>query len=168
MTREEVRAKLNTFLNARYGKQIADLNKNVYKAPLQDDGSYEAPTVRISASGGTQLDMTNKEANKLNPPAEVRIELKRLKGIKAVYRLAIPYCELEIAAKNESYFNYLMDNVMSKAVSNYISTWGTADKVRFGSEFISLGEGLFDNKENDDFLELRITGSWASDEVMGG
>lgn len=168
MTREEVKAKVNALLNARYGKQIADLNKNVYKAALNDDGSYEAPTVRIGASGGTQLDMTNLETTKLNPPAEVRIELKRLKGIKAVYRLAIPYSELEIAATNESYFNYLMDSVMSKAVSNYLSTWGTADKVRFGSEFISLGDGMFDSKENDDFLELRISGSWATDEVMGG
>ena len=152
-------------LTKRYTKQFDELNKNVYLSAVDDNGYFEAPVVSIAPGGASQF-VTGEprldEFNKRAKPAKVEVELKKLKSVKTYYGLKIPYQELEIAAQNEAYFNYLMDSVLSKAVSNYVATWGSTDVVRFGSKYISFGRGFYDG---DDFaLTLELEGHFATQE----
>lgn len=160
MQKTEILTKLNQLLEARYAKQFVDLNKNVYLSAKTDNGSFEAPMVVLGSGGGIQTDL-NDTAPVKGTIAPVSVEMKLLKGIKTQYRIALPYGEMEIASRNEAYFNFLMDEVMSKALGNYVATWGPPAKVRFGTAFVSYGAGFLDF--NDDF-ELKLEGSWAINE----
>ena len=161
MDRNEVTEKINKLFNTRYSKQLVELNKNVYPCAITDAGSYEAPMIAVGPNGAIQLDLTKKDVVELPTPALVKVELTLLKGIKTVYRVVLPYNEMEIAARNESYFNYLMDAVLSKALGNYAATWGGPDVVRFGQAYVEIPDGFKDY--GDDYL-MTLQGSWATNE----
>lgn len=159
--------KLDVLFNARYAKQLAELNKNVYISAKNSNGGFDVPVVVVGEGGGTVIAGPTKQdlSQKLNPPAEVKLEQKDMLPYVAVYRIAIPLDECEIAAKNPAYFNYLFDKVMVKAIGNYRATFGNENVVRFGSMFITAarpGGGVFVNLA-DTHMELRLRGEWASD-----
>lgn len=159
---------LNKKLTENYAKLIADLNKNVYKAAKLDDGNYEAPNVSISDGGGAVLEKDAKQPD----PAAVKVALTKTAPIDVVYRLAIPVSECEIADKNPAYFIYLFNNILNKAIANYVATFGKVEALRFGSHFIDVSineltsENTSGNIDISGNLELRLTGSWASDKKV--
>ena len=148
---------------ARYSKQFAELNQNIYIAPKTDNAS-EAPVPKLGSGGGTVMSL-GAEAFPLNPPAMVTIEHKKLKPFLIVYRVGFPLSEMEIAAKKPEYFNYLVDAILQKALGNYKVTVGDEKKVRFGEYYCSYERPDKPNEPlrmlNDDVIELRLTGSWA-------
>lgn len=169
MTLPEVLEKLDKMFITRYGKMIADLNKNVYPTAKNDKGNYEVPVVIVGKGGGTlSVIAGEEEAIKLNPPAVVTLEHRNMKPQMLNYRLAIPYSEGEIAARTPEYFNYLFDEIVQKALANYKVTVGDENKVRFGEVFISAERKGSDRKIfrqlEDTSLELRFYGNWASGE----
>jgi len=167
MTLPEVLEKLDKMFISRYGKQFAELNKNVYPTAKNDKGNYEVPVVVVGKGGGTLI-VENAEAFSLNPPAVVTLEHRNMKPQQIVYRLSIPYSECEIAARTTEYFNYLFDEIVQKALANYKVTVGDENKVRFGQMYITAerpgtGKCIFRQIE-DTSLELRLYGNWASNQ----
>lgn len=168
MTLNEVLEKLDKMFISRYGKKIADLNKNVYPTPKNDKGNYEVPVVLVGKGGGTICVISNNDTIKLNPPAVVSLEHRNMKPQMIIYRLSIPYSECEIAARTEEYFNYLFDEIVQKAIANYKVTVGDENKVRFGEIYITAERQgkerkIFQQLE-DTSLELKFYGNWASSE----
>lgn len=160
---------LNKKIVETYAKEFAELNKNVYKAAKLDDGNYEAPTVSIGNGGGAVLATAT---DKLPDPAPVAVAVTPVAPVDVVYRLAIPRSEAEIAEKNPAYFNHLFDKVLRQVILNYAATFGGSDKLRFGSHYF---EAAVKEMTADDTaptidisgnIELRITGSWASDKKV--
>ena len=151
--------KLKSQFNARYGQRLADLNKNVYIASKNDNGSFEMPVIVVGQNGGTAF-IGKKEATTLNPPAMVNLSLKNMKPYNIIYRLALDLNECEIASNKPEYFNYYFDAIVDKALANYRVTVGDENKVRFGSKYISAE--LLDLEGS--YIELRFTGEWASNE----
>jgi len=150
-----------------YSKLIADMNVNIYLSPKNDAGNYESPTVAITAGGGARM----KKDTELPTPAQVLVEVKELEAFEIVYRLVLPRPELEIADKNPAYFKYFFNKVMEKALSNYATTVGGADQLRFGSHYVKVellnfvrpGTMIVDDS---DYFELRFSGSWSSDQEI--
>jgi hypothetical protein len=154
---------------ARYAKQFIDLNKNVYIAPKNDKGNYEAPVPVLGTGGGTIIP-PDTDAVSLNPPARVSISNKELKPFSIIYRVVFPLSEMEIASNKPEYFNYMMDRIILKAINNYRATVGDENKVRFGTTYCDYArpgnpDEIF-RQMDDDFLELRFFGSWASEEEV--
>jgi len=162
MMLNEVLPKLDRMFKSRYGKQFADLNKNVYPTAKNDKGNYEVPVVIVGSNGGTLIKGTP-DATQLNPPAQVSLQFRNMKPQTLIYRLSIPYSECEIAANKPEYFNYLFDEIVSKALNNYKVTVGDENKARFGESYCTYDSpsGIFRQLE-DTSLELRLMGSWAS------
>jgi len=164
---EELIKKLDSMFIARYGKRFADLNKNVYIAEALETGGFDVPVPSLSGGGGT-LVTGEPTVFTLNSPAVATVVNKKMKAKSIVYRIAFSYNELEIGTRNPAYFNYFMDSIIDKALNNYAATIGGPDIVRFGTVYCTYerpGESrsVFRDLE-DDKLELRLYGSWASDE----
>lgn len=161
----EVVAKLDKMFISRYGKQFADLNKNVYPTAKNDKGNYEVPVVIVGSNGGTLIKGNSEGAVQLNPPAQVSLQFRNMKPQTLIYRLSIPYSECEIAVNKPEYFAYLFDEIVLKALNNYKVTVGDENKARFGEVYCSYERpdksGVFRQLE-DTSLELRLYGSWAS------
>lgn len=155
---------LNHKFQLQYGKHIAELNKNIYISPKNNDGNYEAPVIKVGSGGGAIM----KKDSPLPQPAVVSVETKKLEPAEVTYRIALPRAELEIADKSKAYFTYFFDRVLQQALNNYAVSMGKPEALRFGSyyiqaeltDFLSPQSNVIDNS---DFLELRLTGSWASD-----
>jgi hypothetical protein len=165
MTNQEIQTKLNELFNARYSKDLAELNKNVYISAKNSKGSFEVPVPILGKGGGTVL---SDDVTKLNPPACVNVKLKTMLSQKVVYRIFIPFDECKIAAEKTEYFNYLFDAVVSKAIGNYKVTFGDENKVRFGTKYITANlpdsSDIFMEASVGDEIgfEFRFTGEWAS------
>ncbi len=142
-----------------YSKGLSELNKNVYSAAKLDNGKYEAPVITVSAGGGTVL--SGLDAINLASPAEVKVELLEVDPLEIIYRLGIPRSELEIADKNPAYFKYLFDKILEKGLANYRATVGGPEKLRFGSHYVKAS--LLNYNDGADFIELRLSGSWAKE-----
>jgi hypothetical protein len=167
MTLQEVKIKLDSLFIARYSKKEAQLNRNVYPSAINDNGSYEVPSVVMSNGGGTILKGNN--AGDLNPPAVVQLVQKNMKAEKLVYRIAIPFHECEIAARTPEYFNYLFDDIFEKALTRYRMTIGDENKIRFGSHYLKFTSptdpsSVFLVTTTEDMFELRFHSSYASSE----
>lgn len=154
---------LNKKFTESYSKSLAELNKNIYPAAKLDSGNYEAPILIVGPGGGT---ITSNNPEKLADPASVSVEMKEVKPFEIVYRLAIPRSEAEIADKNPAYFKYLFDKVLEKAINNYKITVGNPDTLRFGNHYMNAE--LLNINDGAEALELRITGSWASETAVNG
>lgn len=167
MTLDQVTESLTKQFNARFAKKFAELNKNVYPTAKNDKGAYEVP-VPVLGSGGGTLITGNNDAVSLQPPAQVTVQFKNMKPQQLIYRISIPYSECEIAANKTEYFNYLFDAILIKALGNYEKTVGEPGKVRFGEcyciyERPGTAKEIFSQLE-DSNIELRLYGSWASNE----
>lgn len=153
--------KLTQRFKERYSKQFTDLNKAVVPAALVDD-AYIVPGPVLGKLGGTVFaGLTRPE---LNPPASVATAEKRTPVYNIIYRIAIPYEDCETMANNDSYFNSYFDDLLKQALSNYAATVGGADKVRFGSHYISFeqpnGAVL---KEEGEVVILELNGRWGQE-----
>lgn len=166
---EEMIKKLDTMFITRYSKRFADLNKNVYIAEVLDTGGFDVPIPSLGPGGGT-LVTGNNGIISLNPPAIATAVNKKVKATTIVYRIALSYNELEISARNPAYFNYFMDSIVEKALGNYAATVGGPDVVRFGKVYCTYNLENNDKRVfrylDDDKLELRLFGTWASDEEI--
>lgn len=157
---------LNKKFTEKYAKTIAELNKGVYLAALQDDGTYEAPSIKVGPLGGT----VNPEKDdigmlKLNPPAPVSVVMAKKKPIDVIYRLGLPLSELEIADKNDAYFDYFFNTLLKTVLSNYAATVGSPEDVRFGSHYIKVRFREYPDAPSD-VVEMILDGSWASEEQV--
>jgi len=154
---------LDKMFIARFAKIEAELNKNVYLAPITDNDTFEVPVVTLGKGGGTFL---NKETESLNAPAVVSLIHQEVEAFRIVYRIAVPRAELEIAFNKPEYFNYLLDSIINKAINNYRVTVGDEHKVRFGSYYLSFKQkdGTVFNELNDDLVEFQMQGLWAKEE----
>lgn len=166
MTLEEMLASLDKQFIARYGQKINDLNRNLYVVP-ETEGTFDVPVPTLGGGGGT-VTTGKPEAFKLERPAVVKVEHKRMEALTSVYRIAVPRYECEIAAEKPEYFNYLFDIVVNKAINNYNHTFGGDNKVRFGQVYCSYerpgnSKSIFYDLDGGDFLEFRFFGYWASD-----
>ena len=165
MEMNEVVTKLNVLFDRHYSKLIADMNSNCFSATVGDKGIMEAPVIKLSSGGGTQLlSKTTENGGQLNPAAVVSVEMGRTHSVLAIYRVKFPYLEMVIAANNEAYFKQLMGIIMPKVVANYELTWGSRELSRFGTFFTTKG---FKEDAGDSFyLELRFTGQWSTGEEV--
>lgn len=168
MTQEKI-DKLTSMFKARYSKLFMDLNKNVYLAALTENGTYEAPSINLGVGGFTNV-QASPDPVELAVPAVVDISTVAHKSTLSVYRVAIPAAELSIAHEKPEYFNYLMDRVLGEAIVRYREMSKTNENVlRFGTCFCSpiLPSGGVFRLLNDDYLELRLYGQWATNEIAG-
>lgn len=157
---------LNQLFRKNFSKMLSDLNAAIYIAAKGDDGLYEVPTPTIIGRGGTAWTGSPDLTIQLNPAAKVKMEFKKFKPFKIVYRIHIPTSELEVGINNEQYFVYLMSKILKIALSNYKATVGSPDDVRFGDFYCRVeGEdgGIFRDIDGDS-MEIRLRGEWASDE----
>lgn len=161
MNKQEMVDKVNQFIKASYSKLITDLNKNVIINPKEADGSTMAPTFKIGPGGGTLVKSTDKEAQ-LNPPAELKVELAKLDTIQPVYRIVLPFDEVNYTCINEGYMKTLFDFVMSQAIANYNLTFGGPDVTRFGEAYLYLPQV---EDYRDDFL-ITFKGSYAANSAV--
>lgn len=166
---EELIKKLDTMFIARYSKRFADLNKNVYIAEALETGGFDVPVPSLSGGGGTLI-IGSQDVFQLNVPAKATVINKKMKAKTIAYRIAFSYNELEIGTRNPAYFNYFMDNIIEKALGNYAATVGGPDIVRFGTVYCTYErpgkiKEVFRSLEDDNF-ELRLFGTWASDEEI--
>lgn len=158
---------LNKKLTEKFSKSIADFNKNVYVSARLDNGNYECPVVGIT-TGGTALEA---KLEKLPAPAVVSVVQKQTTPVNAVYRLAIPVSEAEIADTNPKYFDYFFTKVLRQALANYAGTTGGPEELRFGSEYVKVemkefgapDAGVVDISGN---VCLELSGSWSSGEEV--
>src|SRR5690606_16342952 len=132
---------------------------------------YDVPTPTLGNGGGTIRLSSEDTTKKFEPPAIVKVEHKKVYAAMAVYRIAVPRYECEVAANKPEYFNYLFDKIVFKAIANYNATFGGSDKIRFGSHYCSCynGEGpdgIFLDLDGGDLLEFRLHGKWASDKEV--
>lgn len=171
MTQQELLANLNKYFIKRYSEKFNELNKNLYITPVVED-TFEVPVPVLGPGGGTMV-IGRKGAFKLEKPAIVKVEHKRMEAAAAIYRIAIPRYEAEIAAGKPEYFNYLFDNIIHKAIANYNVTFGGPDKIRFGTSYCTYERPgsndenkIFADLDGGDFLELRLYGCWASDKEV--
>ena len=158
---------LNKKLTEKYSGVFAELNRGVYIAAKLDNGNFEAPTISLSGGGATVLITKDQELNKA---AEVSVSMTELLPIDVIYRILLPLNEVEIADKNPAYFDYFFGKVLQKALTNYKAAFGNPSDVRFGQSFVNVSVIEFkasktDNKDSSGFIELRLTGSWASDKA---
>ncbi len=161
--------KLTSMFKGRYSKLFLELNKNVYPAALTQAGTYEAPAINLG-SGGFVVVPEKADAFQLPPPAVVDISTLAHKATLSVYRVAIPTAELNIALEKPEYFNYLMDRVLGESIARFREMSKTNENVlRFGTCFCSadLPNGGVFRVLNDDYLELRLFGQWATNEIAG-
>lgn len=169
MLTNDFQPKLNELFKKRFTKMFAAINSSIYPAEKTQDGNFNVPAITILGRGGTAWTGNSNAVLKLNPPARVNLEYKKFKPFSLVYRIAIPISELEIAVKNEQYFNYLMDRVVKAGLSNYRATVGDENQVRFGSFYCTFepptGEVFMDSGDGE-HLELRLRGEWASEEEV--
>lgn len=160
---------LDKMFIARYSKRFAELNTNVYISAKDDVGNFEVPVPTLGTGGGTAITGTP-DAFNLNPPAVVKVEIKKMKGFKIIYRVAFPYSEMEIAANKPEYFNFLVDKILDKAIANYAATVGGPDKVRFGTTYCTYEvpgqEGTVFRELAGEYFELRLYGEWSSEEEV--
>lgn len=162
--------KLNKLFIARYGKRFAELNSNIYIAAKNDKGNYEVPVPSLGGGGGTIVVGRSDGAFKLQDPAIVKVENKEMKEQIVLYRIAFPFSEMQIAANKPEYFNYLVDGILIQGLKNYAATFGDDKQVRFGTTYCTYlrpgesGDSVF-KSINDEYVELRLYGSWASNEV---
>lgn len=161
--REENLQSLNTQFNVRYKDLFLELNKFVHLTEQIESLFFKVPSISLGTGGGTLA--FSKDAFQLNPPAKVTVNSKTKECAQAVYRIQIPYNECSIAADNSAYFNYLFDSIMNQAVANYNKTFGGSDKLRWGKHYcVASTEGkppFYDF--DDEYLEIRLYGLWASD-----
>lgn len=169
MTQQELLSTLDRLFIERYSKQFAELNKNIYTTVLEE-GTFEVPVPTLGPGGGTLI--TGAEgAHKLEPPAVVRVQHKRMEAANAIYRIAVPRYECEVAAVKPEYFNYLFDSIVNRAIANYNATFGGIDKIRFGKTYCTYlrpgnSETIFADLDGGDYLEFRLFGQWASDKEV--
>lgn len=160
---EQLIEKLTKMFEERYAKQFAELNKNLVEVPRDEKGRFKAPVIKLGSGGGTLLS-DNSDGAKLNAPAVVEVSNKPTKPFSMVYRIAVPLYELEIAADKPSYFNHLMDTVLTQAVANFKHTVGGDENImRFGEVYCTYkqpGNKVFEVL--GEHLEVRLYGSWSS------
>jgi len=166
MTQQELLKTLDKLFIERYSEKFVELNKNVYTV-INEEGTYEVPVPTLGPGGGT-LANGSPTAVKLEPPAVVKVQHKRMEAANAIYRIAVPRYECEVAAKKPEYFNYLFDSIVNKAIDNYNATFGGSNKVRFGTNYCTYERPgkpttIFVDLDGGDYLEFRLYGSWASD-----
>jgi hypothetical protein len=139
--------KINKLLTYRYSKKLAEINKSVYSATSNEDGTLNVPTIEVGPGGGTII--TKELGSELAPPAKVAVKVRPCEPVIALYRLVLPQGEVEIAASNENYFNHLFDRVIAVALERYTSTFGPVNKIRFGECFLSFGDGVKEHYDVD-------------------
>lgn len=163
MTQEQI-SKLDALFNKYYGRKLAELNSAVIPAAQLDNGNYERPMARLR-DGAVQLIPTDSAAFALTAPAVVEVAMREVRPVQALFRVAIPARELEVALNNEGYFPSLMDPVMKEAIARWEEALGPAGNTRYGRFFITTQRpdneiGIF-RSVNDDYLEIRFYGNFA-------
>lgn len=169
MTQQELLSNLDRLFIERYSKSFAELNKNIY-ITLLEEGTFEVPVPTLGPGGGTLVTGAGDGGvYKLESPAVVKVQHKRMEAANAIYRIVVPRYECEVAANKPEYFNYLFDSVIYKAIINYNSTFGGDNKIRFGTSYCTYERptgGIFYDLDGGDYLEFRLFGQWASDKEV--
>jgi hypothetical protein len=151
-----------------YKATFDHLNRNVFEVPYEN-GSFEAPTVQKFGSGVTKVSNATVDPVPLHPPMRVAVVRRPVKAVVAVQRVAVPIDELEIALKNEAYFIYLMNSVITQAVSEYKAAFGSDAQARFGNMFCSPFHpdsdtaNIFRESTLDGHYEFKLYGRWAEE-----
>jgi hypothetical protein len=144
--------KINKFIKDRYSKQINEMNKSVVLTEVVDN-KILAPGFKITSGGGAKIVGGKGE---LTPPAKLEVGMEYRDAIKPVYRIILPFEEMEVACRNESYLVQLIDFTLSQAITNYVYTFGPTDKIRYGQAYLKLP--IVEDYQ-DDFL-LTLTGEY--------
>jgi hypothetical protein len=152
MTKQEMLDKINKFISDKYSKQISELNKSVVITEVVDN-KILAPGFKITSGGGAKIVGGKGE---LSPPAKLEVGMEYRDAIKPVYRIILPFEEMEVACRNENYLTQLMNFTLAQAISNYVYTFGPTDKIRYGGAYLKLP---FVEDYQDDFL-LTLTGEY--------
>ena len=161
---------LNEKFNKRYTNLVNKINSFVNETALIELGDgkigFNVPTVSVS-DGGSYLVDNSKENHKLPPPAKSTVSIQKVDAIVPVYRVLIPYAEVEIAMRTDSYFNYLFDAVVDKALAQYAKSFGAYDELRFGeyyAKFMPLDMYVPETlgSSEPDSIVLRIEGKYAA------
>lgn len=159
--------KLNEFFEARYARELDSLNAKINKAEKDAAGNYRVPTFRLSDEGFTQV-VGPPSAFQLNVPAVLRTEDVWMKPIQTIYRILIPYSELEIGLERDpAYLVHLMDTTVGQAVDRYRTALGDENVTRFGETYLEWRRPgqEFAFVDCPDGFEFRFYGLWASNEV---
>jgi len=152
MTKQEMVEKINKFIKDRYSKQINEINKSVVHTEVVDN-KILAPGFKITSGGGAKLIGGKGD---LPEPAKLEVGMEYRDSIKPVYRIILPFEEMEVACRNESYLVQIMDFTLSQAITNYVYTFGSTDKIRYGQAYLNLP--IVEDYQ-DDFL-LTLTGEY--------
>ncbi len=160
--------KLNEFFERRYGKELDSLNGKINKAETDDNGNFRVPTFIVSDAGFTQI-VGKPSAFKLNAPAVVRTDDAWVEPLMTVYRLVLPYSELEIGLERDpGYLTHFMDTIIKQAIDRWRIALGDENVTRFGDVYLEWrrpesGKAFLDVPDG---FELRFYGLWASEKVV--
>ena len=156
---------LNDKVKKLFSQYEGTLNARVVSVEVQktEDGKeyFEAPIATLTKGGATVFE-GNPESVSLFSPAKADFNVKKMLPKRAVYRIAF---NVEDAAKAESddvYFNTLVAPILKEAVARWESAFGSPELIRYGRAFCKV-EDLIDQGE---FVEMRLTGNWASDKLL--
>jgi HSP20 family molecular chaperone IbpA len=153
---QEFLNQLKEKFTARYSVTFQDLNKFVMDAPSVNDTMFSVPNIELSDGGTTHAEI-GAELPKVSP-AEISVKTKEVQGFNVQYKIHIPLDQCQVALKNESTFNFLFDNIIGLAITNYEKNYGPHKVTRFGKSFCDAELLWF----NDDFVELKLSGNFAA------
>lgn len=165
----EMLNKLNEMFTKRYNPLFVSLNKNVIQTDVDTEGIMRVPTVSLSEGGATLIEQSSAGTFTLNTPARATVDTKSVYAQTVIYRLGLSIAEAEIAANKPEYFNFLLDSVLEKALSNYNNTFGGPAVQRFGKFYCipdRPGGGIFTEVQGEDIVEFRLYGQWAGNKEV--
>ena len=159
----EFLTKLDEKFTKRFAKQFAELNANINIIPIMDGDIYEAPIVDLTDGGATVITGPTHNVT-LAPSSKIVVDYRRVLALNVIYRISLDVNEAAEASKSDTYFNYIFDPIVNKAIAGYVKAFGGADEIRFGQYFCKYkraDETVFFMTDEGN-VEFRLTGSWAS------
>jgi len=167
--RSENLKKLDEFFINSYGKQLDALNAKMNIAEKDYAGNFRVPSIVLSDEGVTQI-VGNDNAFLLNAPAVVRMADVWYKPLQTVYRVALPYSELEIGLERDpAYLSHFVTSAVKQALSKYKFAIGDENLTRFGEYYLEWRLSGYEGAvfmDTGEHFEFRFRGCWASEEVV--
>jgi hypothetical protein len=146
----------------RYSKYLSDLDNNMYNASFSE-GGFLVPTIRMTGNPINNIDNASGAAKLINT-GEINVVLQKVKPIILCSRFSIPEFEIEVALKDERYFNHLLDSSLNLVLTELANKIGKPSELRWGMHYFKY-MGIH---ENDGRYYFQFSTKIASKELMNG
>lgn len=160
--------KLDELFKKRYTKFFEDMNKNVYPSIKDENSNYMVPVVSLGKGG------LEKKGSEVKASTAI-VSTKLTPVLESVYnyKIAVPVSEVEIALKNEYYFNHYFDSILNSALANLAKEIGDSNSLKWGDHYVrftrpdgTVFKEMSVGTASDDFYELNLTSDLASNTIV--